>query len=486
MFSSICRQRIINILIVLIIPTMVSAQLIPIKTIPVATGDQFLIYPSENLSIAGLSIAVDDSLLDPFVNPARGNMIRGSKIVSIPSSYTISDDLGSAQTLPLAVLSRSENWFGTVSLAIQEVTPSIDNSEIYANGNGVLGNYYLTASIGRQLAGSDLSMGLSFSWARLKSIGGVEYLYGNANRIEQNGKMLDMRLGMVAELGENKTLESTVVYNRYDVTHLTQQNIPWFRFMDDRMFTPLPNQEENQDKTHTLGLDIGYTQPFFDSGWQLGGLATINYKTHPKIPNYTLMNIPRDPGDTWAYNIGIGLAKVHKGSVVGIDFIYEPIWSHTWADAGVPIESGDKIIIEANQKTVDNYFTFSNWILRVGLRVKEISQAIDLGFEVHNISYDLLQKDYRVNSRRSQYEQWYEYTFSLGFNLYFKPFQIGYQGRATLGTGIPSTRLMFANIGDERAMSFSADFLPAPNGPLGVREAIVLSHRIMIAIPIGN
>jgi hypothetical protein len=440
-------------------------QLINIKTVPVATGDQFLIYPSENLSIAGLSIAVNDSLLDPFINPARGNMIKGSQIVSTPSSYTISDDLGSAQTLPLAVLSRSENWFGTVSLAIQEVTPSIDNSEIYANGNGVLGNYYLTASIGRQLAGSDLSMGLSFSWARLKSIGGVEYLYGNANRIEQNGKMLDMRLGMVAKLGEKKTLESTVVYNRYDVTHLTQQNIPWFRFVDDRMFTTFPNQEENQDKTHTLGLDIGYTQPFFDSGWQLGGLATINYKTHPKIPNYTLMNI---------------------GSVVGVDFIYEPIWSHTWADAAVPIESGDKIIVEANQKTVDNYFTFSNWILRVGLRVKEKSQSIDLGFEVHNISYDLLQKDYRFNSRRSQYEQWYEYTFSLGFNLYFKPFQIGYQGRATLGTGIPSTRLMFANIGDERAMSFSADFLPAPNGPLRVTEAIVLSHRIMIAIPIGN
>jgi hypothetical protein len=118
--------------------------------------------------------------------------------------------------------------------------------------------------------------------------------------------------------------------------------------------------------------------------------------------------------------------------------------------------------------------------------VKESSQAIDLGFEVRNISYDLLQKDYRVNSRREQYEQWYEYTFSLGFNLFFKPFQIGYQGRATLGTGIPSTSVMFANFGSDRAANFYTDFLPAPNGPLTLTEAIVLSHRITLAIPIGG
>ena len=107
--------KILVLSIILTIPSFVTAQLIPIKTIPVATGDQFLIYPSQNLSLAGLSLAVNDSLLDPFVNPARGNLIQGSRIVSNPSAYSISDDLGSAQTFPLAILSRSESWFGTVS-----------------------------------------------------------------------------------------------------------------------------------------------------------------------------------------------------------------------------------------------------------------------------------------------------------------------------------------------------------------------------------
>jgi hypothetical protein len=290
---------------------------------------------------------------------------------------------------------------------------------------------------------------------------------------------------MVAKVGEKKTLESTLVYNRYDVTHITQNTFPWFTFSESRMI-PLPNPEENQDKTHTLGLDLGYTQPFFDTGWQLGGMATINRKIHPKIPNYTIMNIRRDPGDTWAYNTGVGLAKEMNGSIIGFDFIYEPIWSHTWANAAEPIESGEKIIIQANDKTVDNYFTFSNWIFRMGFQVKEKSQAIDLGFQVRNISYDLLQKDYRINSRRNQHEQWYEYAFSLGFKLYFKPFQIGYQGRATLGTGVPATMVNAIRFDGDRAMSFAADFLPAPNGPLSVNGAIVLSHRITLAIPIGN
>ena len=460
-----------------------SAQLIPIKTIPVATGDQFTVYPSQNMSLAGLSIALNDSLLDPFLNPARGNLIQGSQIVSNPSAYTISEELGSAQTLPLAVLSRSESWFGTVNLAVQEVTPSATNTEIYADGNGVLGNYYISASVGRQLAGSDISMGLGFSWARLKSVGGVEYLYGNTNRIEQNGKMLDMRLGMVAALGEKKYLESTVVYNRYDVTHITMQVTPWFRMMDSRI--PIW-EEKNEDITHTLGINLEYSQPLFDSDWQIGALATVNRKSHPKIPNYTIMNIRRDPGDTWAYNAGIGLTKEVNGSLVGFNFIYEPIWSHTWADTEVPIMSGDEILINANEKTVENYFEFSNWIFRLGMRVKQKTQAIDLGFQIHSISYDLLQKDYIASSSRTQYEQWYEYTFSLGFKLFFKPFQIGYQGRATLGTGIPSTMVSWATVDGARAMNFSPDFLPAPNGPLTLTEAIVLSHRITLAIPIGG
>ena len=44
-------------------PGPASAQLISIKSVPVATGDQFLLYPSDNLALGGTSIALGNSLL---------------------------------------------------------------------------------------------------------------------------------------------------------------------------------------------------------------------------------------------------------------------------------------------------------------------------------------------------------------------------------------------------------------------------------------
>src|SRR3712207_9208274 len=56
-----------------------AAQLISIKTVPVAEGDQFGFFPSANLGMAGLSIALNDTLLDPFGNPARSEERRVGK-----------------------------------------------------------------------------------------------------------------------------------------------------------------------------------------------------------------------------------------------------------------------------------------------------------------------------------------------------------------------------------------------------------------------
>jgi hypothetical protein len=476
--------KLIFVLILLIYPATVPAQLINIKTIPVATGDQFLIFPSQNLGIGGVSLALDDSLGDPFVNPAKGDLINGTYIVSTPSYYSITDDLGSAQTLPLTVLSGSQNWFGTVNLSLQEVTPAITNRDANSNDNKILGNSYFSASVGRHIPGSNISLGASLFWARLKSLGGVEYLYGNSTNIEQNGDMLDLRVGLVARLKEKRTIESIFVYNRYDMTHLVD-NAFWRPFVDERMDSFITGREENRDRTHTYGLHLGYTQPFFDSPWRLGGAVTINHKMHPKIPNYQLMNIPRDPGVSWAYNIGLGMSRTEDEAIIGFDFIYEPIWSHTWADAAEPFENFEGIIISEGQKTVENYFTFSNWILRLGVQSRHQTSAMDLGFTIHRISYNLHQKDYRINSNRHQQEQWFEYTASFGYHLYFKVFEISYMVRATLGTGIPSTRGRVISF-DSRAENFSADFLPAPDGPLRVDEAIMLSQRIMVVIPIGN
>src|SRR5687768_749604 len=65
------------------------AQLIPIRTIPVATGDQFLVLPSRTLGMGGAGIAVDDPWLDPFLNPALGARLDGSAFLAAPTFYGI-------------------------------------------------------------------------------------------------------------------------------------------------------------------------------------------------------------------------------------------------------------------------------------------------------------------------------------------------------------------------------------------------------------
>ena len=49
-----------------------SAQLIPIRTVPVASGDQYRLVPSARMGMGSTRFAVDDSLADGWSHPARG------------------------------------------------------------------------------------------------------------------------------------------------------------------------------------------------------------------------------------------------------------------------------------------------------------------------------------------------------------------------------------------------------------------------------
>src|SRR2546428_7130769 len=95
-----------------------SAQLIPIRTVPLAQGDQFLIYPSNNLGMGGVSVALADSLLDPFRNPALGARVGQARFFGSPAIYSTTQQTGSGATLPLAAFGRPGPWFGRLSLAL--------------------------------------------------------------------------------------------------------------------------------------------------------------------------------------------------------------------------------------------------------------------------------------------------------------------------------------------------------------------------------
>src|SRR5467141_2333559 len=100
------------------------AQLIPIKTIPIAQGDQFQIFPSNNMGMGGVSIALADTVGDPFANQATTARLRAYRFFSAPTVYSVSGKAGGGRSLPFAMLTRSANWYGGVSLVLQQVDPS--------------------------------------------------------------------------------------------------------------------------------------------------------------------------------------------------------------------------------------------------------------------------------------------------------------------------------------------------------------------------
>ena len=108
-----------------------------------------------------------------------------------------------------------------------------------------------------------------------------------------------------------------------------------FTWDDDPIQRPVARAriESNQDQTRTWGAQVAWARNLTAPGWRVGTTATVNRKSHPKIPNYSIQNIPRDPGLTWAYEAGLGLARTKGGTTFGFDVVVQPIWSETWQEA---------------------------------------------------------------------------------------------------------------------------------------------------------
>src|SRR5215207_6474376 len=100
--------------------TAVSAQVIAVKNAPIADGGQFAFLPSANLGLGGLSIALADSALDPFTNPAKGARLRGTRLFGAPTFFDVSRKAGGGFTLPIGTSVSKGAWFTQVAVAIQE------------------------------------------------------------------------------------------------------------------------------------------------------------------------------------------------------------------------------------------------------------------------------------------------------------------------------------------------------------------------------
>src|SRR5207302_605712 len=153
------------------------------------------------------------------------------------------------------------------------------------------------------------------------------------------------------------------------------------------------------ERTETWGLHLQYERPLAASGWRVGWIATGNLMSHPKIPDYEIMSIPRDPGHSHAYQLGIGVARINGPAMFGLDAVYEPIWSHTYATAAVPAETARGDTIPVGGTTIENRFRFSNALFRMGvgrelpIGSRPRAAAWQLGIAVHAI-HDWLRQEH--------------------------------------------------------------------------------------------
>jgi hypothetical protein len=328
------------------------------------------------------------------------------------------------------------------------------------------------------------ALGVGVFWAGLNAVQGVDVLYAGSQSIDQTGDLVDARLGLYGELGEAGRYEVVALYNYVDMTHeVTYQE--WFAPEPIDTFTPIDpmlisRTETNLDRTRTWGLHLAYMQPLAAEGWQIGGILTGNWKSHPKIPNYEIMNIPRDPGNSFGVNAGLGISRSVDRATFGVDFILEPIWSDTWAEAEAPIRSVGGTLIPTGGATVENEFTFTNALIRAGFGYQAPTVGFQFGLKVRSIDYELKQTDNVQETKRTQTEGWIEWTPTWGFSVTLSGVELFYQGQVTTGVGRPGT----AGGGVPVAEALSSDFIPAPNAPLTLQGATVGAHMFTVRVPI--
>jgi hypothetical protein len=465
------------------------AQLVTPKTVPIHQDDQFAIVPSVRAGMGGVSIALDDTLADPFVNPARATRVKPGTgtVFSLPFSHALSTGHGGGNTLPLGGVGRVGPWAGAVLVALQHLNEE-PTSGVVGSGSQSGSNQYASLVLARQL-GPSISLGLSAYVAGLGAMDGADLLYSGSDRMVQSGSARDFRAGLTKEWGDRR-LEFLLNTSRSDLeqdVHYTIYN--WSVYPP----TTTERADQNADRTVSWGGSAQYVQPFGDDGWRVGVLATASRLWHPEIPNYPLQAIPRDPGSTNAFNVGLGLARTVDASSFALDLVEEPMYSRTWGTAARDTAIAGGGTLHAGERTVDNRFTFSNMHVRLGfghdfmMGQDSVSMwGIQYGIGAYSIRYRLRQADHVQRTEQVRDEGWIEWTPTLGLSLRTHAWTLRYTFRYTCG---PADCIDFfsgdkVNVTQPASGAIIAAPSAASNATSSVNGGTTHVHQLMMTVPI--
>jgi hypothetical protein len=466
------------------------AQNITLKTVPIPTGEQFLLLPSATLGMGSTSIAVDDALAAAFSNPARRLEGDRARVFAMPTFYGEANRWVGGRSLPIAMLVGGDRLHGGLAVAMQQIhdrratgfwTPIQPRSS--GNIAGDPTNTYTFGTIGGRVA-DRTSIGASVLYASLGGVDGVNMLYGRALSIEQAGWLTELRFGAVHDLPGDRRLEGTITTTRLDMSHDVRY-MDWFWENEPWQGPPTVTEwsERNDDHTITWGARLRYSQPV-DEFSRVGLILAGSTKAHPKIPNYNIVDIPRDPGNSAVFNIGAGVSRVEDGTTVALEVVFEPGRSHTWAfaDTTTPLPSG--ATLEAGAKTVDNQFRFLNWTVGLGFERDLARHGYQAGLRVRQINYTLDQHNFLTERVRDTREGWLEWSPSWGAFARFGAMQLRYDGRMT-SRGWPDMGWFGGDV-TVAVPDVGVDFVVGPTGPVNIPSFRVTTHRLMLSVPIGS
>ena len=467
-----------------------AAQLINVRTAPVNVSEQFYTFPARWLGMGG-GIAVRDLEADPFSNPAAAARISGTIFSSTPTLYRMSGSSGFGRTLPVSAMGTSPNAssvFLGASLAAQQLesafTPSFQNLNGVPRTSRFADNYYAFGLIGKRLPRDNGALAFSTSYANIDHLHMVDLLYPEAAAIQQGGSIVDSRLGYIRDFGNQRSIEAVLVRDAVDmhetVTYVSQIFVPNVGWTN-----PTTRQELNADRTTTWGAHAAYRAAVAQSNWRVATYLTANFKAHPKIPNYNFSHLARDPGNTQAYALGVGVVNEDTASMLAFDFAYTPMWTNTWAEAATSTRTASGNILAVGSPTVENAFVFSNYEMHAGWAHKFDQLWVQLGVDVLSVHYALDQYDDVLEIQRNLDDSWSEGTFSWGLALQAGRMQLRYFGHVRGNASGGGNRAVLVTIPEP---TDGGDIVSAPTGGGAsfMSPNKVVAHQIGIAIPVGR
>src|SRR4051812_29756612 len=289
------RQRLASAcwLIVAALPlASAAAQLIPVKTVAVSDGDQFGFLPTAKAGMA-ITIAVADTIFDPFRNPAAAARLARAFYFGSPAFYALSKNAGTGSTLPLGAFLKRGATFAGAMFAVQEIGPSRQSNLFggdtpvaldFSVGGPIGGvrrretNKYAYAMTGHTFATANVSLAASARGSWFNGIDGSDLLYAGSQSVLQKGDALDLRLGLLKRWAGDRSLEAVALHEGSTMAHdVAFQEGLWDPTTRQIRFTS--RLEHNADRAETIGAHVAYRQSIGDSTWHAGGIVTANRTT---------------------------------------------------------------------------------------------------------------------------------------------------------------------------------------------------------------